>query len=60
MQDTAMLVGWCELRNDLRHFRLDRILESVFLSDEFAGMSEALIVRWEETQKYDTVSTKDL
>ncbi len=58
--DTAILVAWCELREGLRHFRLDRIAKSVFLSDSFAGKGEALITQWETTQKEDTVSTKVL
>lgn len=58
--DTAMLVGWCELRSALRHFRLDRVLNSRFLSDTFQGDGEALIAEWEATQKDDTVWTKDL
>lgn len=28
-------VGWCELRDDYRHFRLDRILQLDLLSDKF-------------------------
>ena len=58
--DAAMLVGWCELRDDLRHFRLDRVSACEFLSDSFEGAGDALISRWEATLKEDTVLTKDL
>jgi predicted DNA-binding transcriptional regulator YafY len=58
--DTAMLAGWCELRRDLRHFRLDRVVGCEFLKDGFDGLGCALIARWEETQKHATVSTKEL
>ncbi|WP_298921250.1 YafY family protein [uncultured Roseobacter sp.] len=58
--DTAMLVAWCELRRDLRHFRLDRVVTCKFLDADFIGQSEALVATWEATQKHDTVSTQDL
>ena len=58
--DTALLVAWCELRRDLRHFRLDRIVDCTPLEDGFEGQGAALVARWEETQKHETVSTKDL
>ncbi len=57
--DAVMIVGWCELRRDLRHFRLDRVTAHRFLEDSFAGQGDALIARWEKTQKTETVSTKD-
>ena len=57
--DNAMIVAWCELRNDLRHFRIDRIADGKFLNADFRGQGEVLIARWEQTQKTETVSTKD-
>ena len=58
--DNAMIVAWCEKRQDLRHFRLDRMAHCAFLSEDFKGQGAALIAQWEQTQKHDTVSTKDL
>lgn len=58
--DNAMIVAWCETRQDLRHFRLDRMAQCAFLSEDFKGQGDALIAQWEQTQKHDTVSTKDL
>lgn len=55
--DAAMVVAWCELRQDLRHFRLDRVAHSSLLSDGFPGQGEALIAQWEKTQKQRTVPT---
>ncbi|MDA8586975.1 YafY family transcriptional regulator [Rhodobacteraceae bacterium] len=57
--DNVMIVAWCELRHGLRHFRVDRIADGTFLSDNFKGEGDALIAQWELTQKNDTVSTKD-
>lgn len=58
--DTAMIVAWCELRKALRHFRLDRVVRSSVLTDDFAGLGEALIEKWESTQKLAVVPTRDL
>lgn len=58
--DNMMIVAWCELRKDLRHFRVDRIAKGRFLASSFQGKGDALIARWEQTQKQETVSTKDL
>jgi predicted DNA-binding transcriptional regulator YafY len=58
--DNVMIVGWCELRQSLRHFRVDRITHGDFLSSDFKGEGEALIAEWETTQKNETVSTKSI
>ena len=43
---SAMLIAWCELRQDFRHFRIDRVLEARVL-DETTGMRrEELRARW--------------
>lgn len=57
--DNIMIVAWCELRQSLRHFRVDRIAEGNFILDHFKGEGDALIAQWEKTQKDETVSTKD-
>ena len=57
--DNVMIVAWCELRQSLRHFRVDRIANGKFILDHFKGEGDALIVQWEKTQKNETVSTKD-
>jgi predicted DNA-binding transcriptional regulator YafY len=44
-----MLVAWCELRRDFRHFRADRVLESAFLEDRFPERSAVLRARWRRT-----------
>lgn len=53
--DAAMVVAWCELRKDLRHFRLDRVANCGLLADGFPGQGEALIAQWEKTRKGQTV-----
>jgi len=56
--DTAMAVGWCELRADLRHFRLDRVQDWSVSDEHFTGEGSALLEQWEQTQKDDTVLTR--
>lgn len=55
--DNAMLVAWCELRADFRHFRLDRIAQCDLLDDRFAGKGAALRAQWDVTLKTETVDT---
>lgn len=58
--DAAMIVAWCELRGDLRHFRLDRVEHCKVLAEDFRGSGDKLISEWEETQKARTVPTGTL
>ena len=42
----ATLVGaWCELRNDIRHFRTDRIVAPAVLNEPFK-IPDAVIAVW--------------
>jgi predicted DNA-binding transcriptional regulator YafY len=41
-----MLIGWCELRQDFRSFRLDRIAGANFLEERFPGRPAALRAKW--------------
>jgi predicted DNA-binding transcriptional regulator YafY len=59
-QDVALLAAWCELRRDLRHFRLDRMRSCALLDSYFTGRGDALAAQWEETQKRETVTVRDL
>lgn len=58
--DAIVLAGWCELRGDFRHFRLDRINDCVAQGTDFAGQGAALRTRWEATVKPEAVFTRDL
>jgi predicted DNA-binding transcriptional regulator YafY len=41
-----MLFGWCELRNDFRSFRIDRVVSATFLDERFPGRPAALRAKW--------------
>ncbi|MEX3008617.1 helix-turn-helix transcriptional regulator [Hoeflea sp. TYP-13] len=44
--EAIVVAAWCELRNDFRHFRPDRILEYKILTQSFADEGETLRQRW--------------
>jgi predicted DNA-binding transcriptional regulator YafY len=41
-----LLVSWCELRNDFRHFRLDRVQACAPVEDWFKGQGDRLRQQW--------------
>ena len=55
--DNTMLVAWCELRNDFRHFRLDRVVDCEAISEQFLGKGSALRKTWQAELKSITVDT---
>lgn len=42
----TLLCAWCELRDDFRHFRADRIRSARMLDDSFAPEAAALMAGW--------------
>jgi predicted DNA-binding transcriptional regulator YafY len=42
------IVGWCETRQDFRHFRTDRVKELKVLGEKYPGRRAVLIKAWEE------------
>ena len=57
--EITMLVSWCELRGDIRHFRLDRMTSSKVHEDDFVGKGALLRDEWERTMKAATVGVKE-
>lgn len=45
-ESTRILAAWCELRNDFRHFRLDRINGWRDEGGRFPGSRASLLARW--------------
>ncbi|GLS23469.1 transcriptional regulator [Labrys miyagiensis] len=45
------IVGWCELRQDFRSFRADRIRECELIDEYFAGEGAKLRLTWEQRQE---------
>ncbi len=45
----TVIAAWCELRQDFRHFRADRIESMEALDDRFKGEGDKLRAEWAET-----------
>ena len=43
-----LLVAWCELRQEFRHFRTDRIAQAVFLDEPQGAPRRVLMTRWKQ------------
>lgn len=50
LEAVRMVVAWCELRQDFRHFRTDRIAEAQTLDARFGERLAVLRKRWEQEQ----------
>ena len=46
LEDKRMLAAWCELRQDFRHFRADRIAAATFLDERYDSRPATLRQRW--------------
>lgn len=45
-----VLLAWCELRGDFRHFRVDRIAEVKTMEERYPQRRQALLKRWRQIQ----------
>ncbi|HEY3797950.1 MAG TPA: YafY family protein [Caulobacteraceae bacterium] len=45
-ETVRLLAAWCELRQDFRHFRTDRVFEAAFLEDRYPGRKDVLRSQW--------------
>ena len=48
--DVWLVVAWCEVRNDFRHFRTDRIESATFASERYPKNRRALLKEWREKE----------
>jgi predicted DNA-binding transcriptional regulator YafY len=46
LEEVRMLAAWCELRQDFRRFRVDRILAAEFLDEHYGNRPALLRQRW--------------
>ena len=47
---TRLLAAWCELRGEIRHFRIDRIGQATPLPQRYATRRHDLLIRWRREQ----------
>jgi len=48
-ETVRVVAAWCELRQDFRHFRTDRIAQAEFLEDRYPAARRALHAAWKKT-----------
>jgi len=49
LDTTRMLIAWCELRRDFRHFRTDRVVAMEFLDERYPERPAALRTKWQKS-----------
>jgi predicted DNA-binding transcriptional regulator YafY len=59
LETVRMVVAWCEMRNDFRHFRTDRITAAEFLEERYPERPAALRARWRATLRDKVPSKKE-
>lgn len=47
-EEVHVIVSWCELRSNFRHFRTDRIVNLVQLETRYPKPRQALLKKWRE------------
>ncbi|MBN9063897.1 MAG: YafY family transcriptional regulator [Rhizobiales bacterium] len=48
LEVVRMLIAWCELRQDFRHFRTDRVIEAAFLDERYPERASVLRAKWRQ------------
>ena len=48
-ETVRILIAWCELRHDFRHFRTDRVTAAEFLDERYPERPTALRAKWRRT-----------
>lgn len=52
-EEVRLICAWCELRQDFRHFRTDRVLTADLLEDRFRERVQVLRARWTRAREAD-------
>jgi predicted DNA-binding transcriptional regulator YafY len=53
--EVLVVAAWCELRQDFRHFRVDRICAAEVLDEDFKGRGDALRQAWDQENEDDEI-----
>jgi predicted DNA-binding transcriptional regulator YafY len=52
-ETVRLLAAWCELRQDFRHFRTDRVTDAEFMDERYPGRRDILRSQWRKTAETD-------
>jgi predicted DNA-binding transcriptional regulator YafY len=55
---SRIIVAWCELRGDFRHFRTDRMQKAEVLSNRYPGSRAKLLADWRAQEAARMATTK--
>lgn len=50
-QEARVVMAWCEMRQDFRHFRLDRMAQVTRTELRYPERRQILLARWKKTQR---------
>jgi predicted DNA-binding transcriptional regulator YafY len=50
LNDLRIVISWCELRQDFRHFRADRMGEIEITQDKYKASRRTLMKKWSESE----------
>ncbi|HEX4180046.1 MAG TPA: YafY family protein [Caulobacteraceae bacterium] len=53
-ETVRVVAAWCELRNDFRHFRTDRVIEAEFIDERYPQRRETLRAAWRKYRAQQT------
>ena len=59
METVRHLIAWCELRQDFRSFRTDRVIAARFLDERYPERPSALRTKWRRTLNRAQETTAD-
>ena len=45
-ETVRLIAAWCEIRQDFRHFRTDRVVAAEFIDERYPGRREILVSDW--------------
>ena len=49
-ETVRIIAAWCELRQDFRHFRTDRVSQAEFLEERYPGRKAVLRSQWQKSR----------
>jgi predicted DNA-binding transcriptional regulator YafY len=49
LEAVRLLAAWCELRNDFRSFRTDRVVDAIYLDERYPERRDVLRAKWRQS-----------
>ena len=53
LEAVRLLAAWCELRNDFRSFRTDRVINAAYLDERYPERRDILRARWRQSMVWE-------